>query len=159
MRLICAKVVVLDSQAIAVTKVMALTDPKRTAPRDLYDLHVLIQANVQEPAELLAAIPDAKDRIPQAMAELWPKIEAMSFHQFRDEVATYLPPGIAASIDEAAFDDMRIEVGTNVERWLRAAETAAAPPSLGGTVLEPVRSDTQPLAQAAAASKPKANKP
>ncbi|MBK5206797.1 MAG: nucleotidyl transferase AbiEii/AbiGii toxin family protein, partial [Polaromonas sp.] len=31
------KVQVLDSQAIAVTKVLALTDPKRMAPRDLYD--------------------------------------------------------------------------------------------------------------------------
>jgi predicted nucleotidyltransferase component of viral defense system len=131
-----AKVQVLDSQAIAVTKVLALTDPKRMAPRDLYDLHVLIQANVQEPAELLAALPNAGERLPQAIAELWPKIESMSYAQFRNDVTPFLPSAVAAVIDEAAFDDMRLEVGTNVERWLQAAtKTETAPPSLHGGLL------------------------
>lgn len=67
------RIQVLDSQAIAVTKVLALTDPKRMAPRDLYDLHVLIQARVDEPAALLASLPDAGERLPQALTELWPK--------------------------------------------------------------------------------------
>lgn len=132
----CVKVQVLDSQAIAVTKVLALTDPKRMAPRDLYDLHVLIEANVEEPAQLLAALPNAGERLPQAVAELWPKIEAMSYEQFRADVIPYLPPNVAAAIDENAFDDMRLSVGTNVEKWLKAAsEQAVAPPSIQGGLI------------------------
>ncbi len=115
------RIQVLDSQAIAVTKVLALTDPKRMAPRDLYDLHVLIQARVDEPAALLASLPDAGERLPQALTELWPKIESMSFDQFRSEVTPYLPLHVAQAIDEAAFDDMRLDVGTQVEKWLLAA--------------------------------------
>lgn len=115
------KVRVLDSQALAVTKVLALTDPRRTAPRDLYDLHVLMQARVDEPGALLATLPNAKQRVPQALAELWPKIESMTFDQFRSEVAPYLPLHVAHAIDETAFDDMRVNVGTHVENWLRAA--------------------------------------
>jgi predicted nucleotidyltransferase component of viral defense system len=127
------KVQVLDSQAIAVTKVLALTDPKRMAPRDLYDLHVLIEANVQEPAHLLAALPNASERLPQAMAELWPKIESMTYGLFRTDVVPYLPANVANVIDENVFDDMRLAVGTNVEKWLKAAsEKTMAPPSIQG---------------------------
>ena len=131
---------VLDSQAIAVTKVLALTDPRRMAPRDLYDLHVLIQANVVEPAALLAAMPNAVERLPQAMAELWPKIESMSYEQFRTDVVPYLPPNVAAAVDENAFDDMRLTVGTNVEKWLQAANEAVRPPSIQSGLMTGVTS-------------------
>ncbi|MGH2376579.1 MAG: nucleotidyl transferase AbiEii/AbiGii toxin family protein [bacterium] len=118
------KVQVLDSQAIAVTKVLALTDPKRMAPRDLYDLHVLIEAEVEDPSHLLLSLPDAGERLPQAMAELWPKIEAMTYEQFKSDVIPYLPDNVAKAIDEDAFEDMRLQVGTSVEKWLKAATEA-----------------------------------
>lgn len=123
------KVRVLDSQAIAVTKVLALTDPKRMAPRDLYDLHVLIEAKVDDPTHLLLSLPEAGVRLPQAMAELWPKIEAMTYEQFKNDVIPYLPDNVAKAIDEDAFEDMRLQVGTSVEKWLKAATEAS------GTVL------------------------
>jgi hypothetical protein len=127
------KVQVLDSQAIAVTKVLALTDPHRMAPRDLYDLHVLIEAEVKEPSALLASLPDAASRLPQAMAELWPKIEAMTFAQFQSDVSPYLPKHVRVAIDEEAFDDMRVQVGENVERWLRKADSM---PSTSGPAVD-----------------------
>ncbi|MFK4706000.1 putative nucleotidyltransferase component of viral defense system [Roseateles asaccharophilus] len=127
---------VLDSQAIAVTKILALTDPHRMAPRDLYDLHILIRAEVQPPASLLASLPNAAERLPLAMAELWPKIEAMTYGQFKTDVIPFLPTAVGAQIDEAAFDDMRIEVGENAERWLKAAsEIRTMPPCLGGSAI------------------------
>lgn len=116
-----AKIRVLDSQSIAVTKVMALTDPLRTAPRDLYDLHVLISAEILDPSNLLAEMPNAEKKLPLALAELWQKIESMTYAQFKSEVSSYLPAIVAADIDEGVFDDMRINVGTNVERWLKSA--------------------------------------
>lgn len=154
------KVQVLDSEAIAVTKVLALTDPKRMAPRDLYDLHVLIQANVKEPAHLLASLPDASERLPQAMVELWPKIEAMTFEQFRNEVIPYLPAEVARAIDEDVFDDMRLEVGSNVEKWLKAAsEQAVSPPAIGGGMLSAHARAPDEQAAAAPAAKTMRPKP
>jgi len=127
---------VLDSQAIAVTKIMALTSPQRMAPRDLYDLYVLISANVADPSHLLAGMPDSKVKLPLAMAELWPKIEAMDFALFRTEVMPYLPQAVASSIGESEFDEMRLGVGEKVEKWLQAAsEISIRPSSVGGSIL------------------------
>jgi hypothetical protein len=150
---------VLDSQAIAVTKVLALTDPNRMAPRDLYDLHVLIQANVEEPAVLLAAMPNAGDRLPQAMAELWPKIESMSYEQFRADVVPYLPPNVAAAVNENAFDDMRLAVGTNVEKWLQAASEAATLPSTQSGLMAGASSASIAFQEQTLAGKPPTEKP
>lgn len=162
------KVQVLDSQAIAVTKVLALTDPHRMAPRDLYDLHVLIEANVEEPAYLLASLPNAAERLPQAMAELWPKIESMTFSQFQNDVSPYLPAGISAAINEESFDDMRLQVGENVEKWLKAATSVTgreglSPPSIGGGVIasagaKPVAAAHEP-SNSSPAHNPTAHKP
>lgn len=94
------------------------TQPGGQAP---VNLTVEVRARVDEPTELLASLPDAGERLPQSLTELWPKIESMSFDQFRSEVTPYLPLHVAQAIDEAAFDDMRLDVGTRVEQWLRAA--------------------------------------
>ena len=115
------KIQVLDSQAIAVTKVLALTDPKRLAPRDLFDLHVLIEAQVDDPTRLFASLPNARVRLPRAIADLWPKLEAMTYAQFISDVIPNLPASVAKAIDEDAFDDMRLKVGASVEKWLKAA--------------------------------------
>lgn len=118
------KVQVLDSQAIAVTKVLALTDPNRLAPRDIFDLHVLIEAQVNDPTHLFASLPNARERLPRAIADLWPKIEAMTYAQFRSDVVPSLPDSVAKAIDEDVFDDMRLKVGASVEKWLIAATEA-----------------------------------
>ena len=154
------RVQVLDSEAIAVTKVLALTDPKRMAPRDLYDLYVLIEANVSDPTHLLASLPNASERLPQAMAELWPKIEAMSYAQFRTDVTPYLPESVAAAIDEDSFDDMRLKVGACVEKWLKSAtEASITPPGIQGGLLAAVSGQTpsptpQPKAFSQSGAKP-----
>lgn len=115
------KIQVLDSQHIAVTKVLALTDPMRMAPRDLFDLNVLLEAGVKDPGPLLAQLSDAQLRLPLLMAELWPKIEAMSYEQFRNDVVPYLPTTVGLAIDSEAFETMRVDVGVAVERWLQSA--------------------------------------
>lgn len=131
-----ARVRVLDSQAIAVTKVLALTAPARMAPRDLYDLSVLIRAEVQAPTALLASLP--AERLQDAMTELWPKIESMTFAHFRSEVIPYLPAKAAAAFTEESFAEMQVTVGERVESWLRdaqAAQAAIATPGLSRSPL------------------------
>lgn len=144
-----ATVRVLDSQALAVTKVMALTDANRLAPRDIYDLHVLIRADVEPPISLLASQP--RQRLESALTELWLKLEALPYVQFQQEVMPYLPQEVARAIDEDAYADMQLEVGERVERWLKAAmeQQSLAPPSLGGSALAAARVDGAPTAAVA----------
>lgn len=82
-----------------------------------------------DPGPLLAQMPDAKQRLPLIMAELWPKIEAMSYEQFRTDVVPYLPTEVGQAIDSEAFDAMRVDVGVAVEGGLQTA--AAAAPEAG----------------------------
>ena len=150
-----ANVRVLDSQALAVTKVMALTDPRRMAPRDLYDLHVLIEANVESPVELLASLP--AERLTAALTELWSKVEAMDYKLFRNEVLSVMPTAVAKAVTEERFDDMRLNVCTQVQKWLEAAvelqRSGGRTPTLGGSVLDSDLSDpTEPSAAAAPAA-------
>lgn len=99
-------VLALDAQAMAVCKVLALTDPVREAPRDLYDLGVLLDVPLKDPADLLQELPSV--RLEQALAELWLKIERMGYARFLEEVLPYLPPQAAAVVDEDAYADMQV---------------------------------------------------
>ena len=71
---------------------------------------------------------DAQLRLPLLMAELWPKIEAMSYEQFRNDVVPYLPTTVGLAIDSEAFDTMRVDVGMAVERWLQSTASSRAAP-------------------------------
>lgn len=145
-----ATVRVLDSRALAVTKIMALTDVNRMAPRDIYDLHVLIRADVEPPIALLASQP--KERLEAALAELWIKLDALPYPQFQQEVMPYLPQEVAKGIDENAYADMQLEVGERVERWIIQAleQQSVTPPGLGGGALG---SAPEPAAAPSAAAK------
>lgn len=113
------RIQVLDEQALAVCKVLALTDPKRDAPRDLFDLSVLLETDLENPGELLASQDAA--RLAEAMDELWVKVENMGYDRFKAEVAPYLPPETAAAVTEEVYGDMQLKVAENVEQWLEKA--------------------------------------
>ncbi len=127
------RVLVLDAQALAVCKVLALTDPKRDAPRDLFDLSVLLETELKDPARLLVSQP--RERLEEALSELWVKVESMGYERFKAEVAPYLPLETAAAITEDAYSEMQVSVATNVDKWLADAielqekTEAAGPPN------------------------------
>jgi hypothetical protein len=112
----------MSSQALAVSKVFALTALNRTEVRDLFDLDVLIRANVEDPSEALSEVPDAEARLATARDELWRKIEIMTYAQFQTNVVPTLPQAVAAAIDEATFEELRLKVGERVERWIQDAQ-------------------------------------
>lgn len=127
------RVVTLDEQALAVCKVLALTDPKRDAARDLYDLSVLLETPLEDPAKLLVS--QDRVRLQLALDELWSKVERMDFARFKQDVAPYLPQETVNAITEEDYDDMRVNVGERVEQWLQEAvkqqeanEASFAPP-------------------------------
>jgi predicted nucleotidyltransferase component of viral defense system len=122
------RVVVLDSQALAVCKVLALTDPKRDAPRDLYDLSILVQAEFDDPTPMLAS--QSHERLQLALNELWGKVESMGYDRFQAEVAPYLE--LAEAVTPEVYEEMQMTVAERVEAWLQGAlqlkETAPAAP-------------------------------
>ncbi len=90
--------------------------------RDLFDLDVLIRANIEDPSEALSEVSDAEARLATAQEELWRKIEIMTYAQFQTNVVPTLPQAVAAAIDEATFEEMRLKVGERAERWIQDAQ-------------------------------------
>ncbi len=113
------RVLVLDSQALAVCKVLALTDSKRDAPRDLFDLSLLVHTGVEDPSLLL--MEQDVSRLQEALDELWVKVESMSYERFLAEVAPYLLPDNAATITSSVYEQMQMSVAESVETWLLEA--------------------------------------
>lgn len=108
------KIDVFDQDALAVSKVFALASPNRLAPRDLYDLDLLVQMEVRPPAEMFAAVSDRRALV----AEVWAKIDSMSWAHFECEVIPFLPDAMRSRIDAEEFEAMRVRVGEAVENWL-----------------------------------------
>lgn len=113
------RVVTLDEQALTVCKVLALTDPKRDAVRDLFDLGVLLETPLEDPVKLLAT--QDRARLQSALDELWAKVEKMDYARFKQDVAPYLLPATVDAISEEDYEEMRVNVAERVEQWLEAA--------------------------------------
>ena len=105
----------------------------RDAPRDLVHLTVLQETELKDPARLLVSQP--RERLEEALSELWVKVESMGYERFKAEVAPYLPLETAAAITEDAYSEMQVSVATNVDKWLADAielqekTEAAGPPN------------------------------
>ena len=104
---------VYGAEAMAASKVFCLANPNRSAPRDLYDLDLLIRMDVM-PAKELLQVADAAATI----KSVWDKLEIITWEQFNKEVVPFIENEVRDQIDEEQFNEMRIRVGTTVEHWL-----------------------------------------
>lgn len=109
--------------ALAASKVAALVDPKRNAPRDVYDLDVLVSMRVEPPVKLLAGM--GSESLGQSLNRLWEKLETLDWKLARSELRNFLPLPMMEMLDEEEWDAMRLRVGTEVERWLDDAKRFA----------------------------------
>lgn len=115
-------VTVYTDRTLAFKKVQALLSETREAPRDVSDLFLLIQAKVDPPvAELREWMASAPSPV---WEELWAKLDRMDFDTFRKQVLPSLPPTPEGQILYEDWEDMRLQVGTHVEEWLRQAGRA-----------------------------------
>lgn len=105
---------VYDEGAMSASKVFALHSDNRVAPRDLYDLHILVQAHVKPDPSFFEGIDDKRGFVEQ----VWKKIDLMGWELFREEVIPFLPESAPSRIDEGAFLEMKLVVGEAVESWL-----------------------------------------
>jgi len=116
-----AKALTYSPAALAFSKINCLTSELRTAPRDLYDLSVIIKTMVEPPLELLASV--QPEELQRQLQVLWPKLEVMSWSLFQNEVLPSLPLE-QQTLSQETYETMRLEVGTTIERWLTLAVEA-----------------------------------
>lgn len=113
---------VYDDATLATTKLAALLG--RAAPRDVYDLDLLMGSGERPSAEQIAwAVQRAgiDDRSPVDL--LWARLDELDWQRYLDELRDALPEDAAARIDEDEWEAMKLRVGEYAEALL--ADTGA----------------------------------
>lgn len=105
---------VYDEQALADNKLAALIDDRRTAPRDIYDLELLLARGVVPSAVAVENLGGAKT-LTKRIAD---KLDLMGWALFRDEVLPTLPVEVVAHIDENEYLTMKARLLETLERGL-----------------------------------------
>jgi hypothetical protein len=57
------------------------------------------------------------------MNELWSKIDLFTYEQFKTEIFPFVSEQVSSRLTEDVFEDMRLNVADNVEKWLTEART------------------------------------
>jgi len=105
---------VYDEQALSDNKLAALIDDRRRAPRDIYDLELLLARGV---VPSVAAVENLGGRT-TLMQRVADKLDLMNWALFRDEVLPTLPVDIHAHIDEDEYLAMKVRLLQTLERRL-----------------------------------------
>jgi predicted nucleotidyltransferase component of viral defense system len=108
---------VYDEQALADNKLAALIDNRRTAPRDIYDLELLLARGVVPSA---AAVANLGGQV-TLMKRVADKLDLMNWALFRDEVLPTLPVDIHTHMDEDEYLAMKVRLLDTLERCLAIA--------------------------------------
>jgi hypothetical protein len=94
-----------------------LIDDRRTAPRDIYDLELLLARGVVPSA---AAV-ENMGGVVTLMKRVADKLDLMRWALFRDEVLPTLPVEIHTHIDEDEYLAMKVRLLETLERSLNKA--------------------------------------
>lgn len=97
---------VYDEQALTDNKLSALLDERRTAPRDIYDLELLLARGIHPSAEAVKRVGGHST----LLARVSEKLDLMSWALFRDQVLPALPREIQANIDESEYLSMKLRL-------------------------------------------------
>jgi predicted nucleotidyltransferase component of viral defense system len=114
---------VYDERALADNKVAALLDDRRVAPRDIYDLELLLARGVCPSA---AMVEQSGGRT-ALIRRLSDKLELMNWSLFRDQVLPTLPREIQVNIDEDAYLATKIRLLEALDRCLSAPAELSRP--------------------------------
>jgi hypothetical protein len=115
---------VYDEQALADGKLAALLDERRTAPRDIFDLEVLLSRGTC-PSSGAVGRAGGRAALVQRVSR---KLDLMGWPVFRDQVFPTLPQETQAHIDEEEYLAMKVRLLESLERCLSdgdAAETGS----------------------------------
>lgn len=105
--------------AMAGGKVNALLSDNRNVPRDVYDLHELIRNRADPTSLWIRTLP--RESLEHQQATVIAKIDRIDFALANAELLPYIAPDMRAAIDQARWDEIRLEVAEQVERWMAYA--------------------------------------
>ena len=105
---------VYDEQALADNKLSALLDERRTAPRDIYDLELLLARGVCPSAQAVERVGGGAT----LLLRVSEKLDMMGWALFRDQVLPALPREIQANIDEDEYLAMKVRLLESLEACL-----------------------------------------
>src|ERR1700736_6250157 len=105
---------VYDEQALADNKLSALLDERRTAPRDIYDLELLLARGLCPSPPVVQQF-GGQTALTQTVSQ---KLDLMNWALFRDQVLPALPREIQMNIDEEEYLAMKIRLLESLERCL-----------------------------------------
>ena len=115
---------VYNEQALADNKLAALVDEKRTAPRDIYDLELLLARGVCPSSSVVQHLGGKAE----LLKRVTDKLDLMLWPLFRDEVLPTLPGELNAHIDQDEYLAMKLRLQDSLERCLAKAAGAAGSP-------------------------------
>jgi hypothetical protein len=105
---------VYDEQALIDNKLAALVDERRTAPRDIYDLEVLLARGVCPSGSAV----ERAGGPAVLMRRVGEKLDLLGWPLFRDQVIPALPHEIQAHVDEGEYLAMKARLLESLERCL-----------------------------------------
>jgi predicted nucleotidyltransferase component of viral defense system len=105
---------VYDEQSLTDNKLAALVDERRTAPRDIYDLELLLARGICPSGAAVEHL-GGQTALMKRVAD---KLDLMSWALFRDEVLPALPGEIQANIDEDEYLAMKLRLLETLEQCL-----------------------------------------
>jgi predicted nucleotidyltransferase component of viral defense system len=103
---------VYDEQALTDNKITALIDERRTAPRDVYDLELLLARGVCPSTGVVERFGGHA----ALLRRVSDKLDLMSWALFRDQVLPTLPPEMRVNIDENEYLAMRLRLLEALDR-------------------------------------------
>jgi hypothetical protein len=101
-----------SESSTVVLKGAALLDDRRTAPRDIYDLELLLARGICPSS---AAVDNLGGRS-ALLKRVADKLDLMGWNLFRDEVLPTLPDELNAHIDEDEYLAMKLRLLDTLER-------------------------------------------
>ena len=108
-------VAVYDEQSLTDNKLAALIDERRTAPRDIYDLELLLGRGIC-PSEAAVRKLGGRASLKKRVAD---KLDLMEWALFRDEVLPTLPVELGTHIDEEEYLAMKLRLLDTLDRCLQ----------------------------------------
>jgi hypothetical protein len=105
---------------LAAMKLAALLSPDRCAPRDVYDLDLLLPAHVPGPALLHWALQTAGIAPLEASQALLSKLEVMPWSLFEAQVLPSIDPLLAVRLDAQTWAAMKLRVAGPLSELLDA---------------------------------------
>lgn len=106
---------VYKSDKLVEMKMYALLDENRIAPRDVYDLDLLL-GNGASPS--MAALSSMQEKYGDLGEQLIRKLEAMPWGMFESQTLNVIPDELRARIDEREYGAMKDRILTEVMKWV-----------------------------------------